>query len=306
VKEERNYANTDGSVITQDYVRSWVTMSCTAVSPDRSGTAVRGPEVVQPAGRGWEYVLEADIVKNATKWGEEAAEKLTAKPVEPGRYDLILHPSQLFLTIHESLAHPTELDRAMGYEANYAGTSFMAPPEKVLGSLKLGPPMMNLVGNRDEVGALATIGYDDDGVQPDTFHIVKDGILNDYQTTREQAPWLSSWYTKNGKPVRSHGCSYAQSWADVQFQRMPNVSLQPGAKDLSWDDLISSATTRSSARSSVTKCVRARSWARSRMPPTRCARRTSGTPSTCSAARAAMSLAARSTTGRASPDRPTP
>jgi len=238
VKEERNYANTDGSVITQDYVRSWVTMSCTAVAPDRSGTAVRGPEVVQPAGRGWEYVLEADIVKNATKWGEEAAEKLTAKPVEPGRYDLILHPSQLFLTIHESLAHPTELDRAMGYEANYAGTSFMAPPEKVLGSLKLGPPMMNLVGNRDEVGALATIGYDDDGVQPDTFHIVKDGILNDYQTTREQAPWLSSWYAKNGKPVRSHGCSYAQSWADVQFQRMPNVSLQPGAKDLSWDDLI--------------------------------------------------------------------
>ena len=238
VKEERNYANTDGSVITQDYVRSWVTMSCTAVAPDRSGTAVRGPEVVQPAGRGWEYVLEADIVTNAKVWAEEAAEKLTAKAVEPGRYDLILHPSQLFLNIHESLAHPTELDRAMGYEANYAGTSFIAPPEKVLGSLKLGPPMMNLVGNRNEVGALATIGYDDDGVQPDEFHIVKNGVFNDYQTTREQAPWLASWYARNGQPVRSHGCSYAQSWADVQFQRMPNVSLQPGDNDLSWSDLI--------------------------------------------------------------------
>ncbi len=238
VKEERNYANTDGSVITQDYVRSWVTLACTAVSSDRTATATRGPEVVQPAGRGWEYILEADIVTNATQWGEEAAEKLLAKPVEPGRYDLILHPSQLFLTIHEALAHPTELDRAMGYEANYAGTSFIAPPDQVLGSLKLGPPMMNLVGNRNEVGALATIGYDDDGVEPDTFHIVKDGIFTDYQTTREQAPWLAEWYAKQGKPVRSHGCSYAQSWADVQFQRMPNVSLQPGEQDLSWDDLV--------------------------------------------------------------------
>lgn len=239
IKEERNYANTEGSVITQDYVRSWVTMSCTAVSADRTQTAVRGPEVVQPHARGWEYVLEADIVTNAQKWGGEAAEKLTARSVDVGRYDLILHPSQLFLTIHESLGHSTELDRAMGYEANYAGTSFIAPPEKVLGQLRMGPPMMNLVGNRSEVGALATIGYDDDGVQPEDFHIVKDGMFVDYQTNREQAGWLDSYYKKNGKPTRSHGCSYAQSWADVAFLRMPNVSLQPGEKDLSWNDLIS-------------------------------------------------------------------
>ncbi|HZF68970.1 MAG TPA: TldD/PmbA family protein [Gemmatirosa sp.] len=238
VKEERNYANTDGSVITQDCVRSWVTLACTAVASDRTDFATRGPEVVQPAGRGWEYVLEADVVTNARRWGEEAAEKLKARPVEVGRYDLVLHPSQLFLTIHESLAHPTELDRAMGYEANYAGTSFVAPPERVLGQLRFGPPMMNLVGNRSEPGALATIGYDDDGVVPDEFHIVRDGVFVDYQTTREQAPWLADWYRKQGRPVRSHGCSYAQSWADVQFQRMPNVSLQPGAKDLSWEDLI--------------------------------------------------------------------
>lgn len=236
VKEERNYANTDGSVITQDYVRSWVTLACTAVG--NGDFATRGPEVVQPAGRGWEYVLEADIVTNARKWGEEASEKLRARPVEVGRWDLILHPSQLFLTIHETIGHATELDRALGYEANYAGTSFISPPEKVLGSLKLGPEWMQVVGNRSERGALATIGYDDDGVQPQDFHIVKDGVFNDYQTTREQAPMLDWWYRKQGKPTQSHGCSFAQSWADVQFQRMPNVSLQPGARDLSWDDLI--------------------------------------------------------------------
>lgn len=98
--------------------------------------------------------------------------------------------------------------------------------------------MMNIVGNRSEAGALATIGYDDDGVQPEDFHIVKDGIFVDYQTTREQAPWLREWYEKSGKAVRSHGCAYAQSWADVSFQRMPNVSLQPDDRDIGWDDII--------------------------------------------------------------------
>ncbi|MCC7002990.1 MAG: TldD/PmbA family protein [Gemmatimonadaceae bacterium] len=240
VKEERSYANSEGSMITQDVVRSWVTMSCTAVSDDRTETATRGPEVVQPMGRGWEYVLENDIVKNATVWAEQAREKLTARPVDVGRWDLILHPSQLFLTIHESIAHPTELDRAMGYEANYAGTSFIAPPNDVLGKLRLGPDHLTIRGDRSEPNALATIGYDDDGVKPETFDIVKNGIFWDYQTTREQAEWLRPWYEKNNMPVRSHGCSYAQSWGDVAFQRMPNVSIVPDQKvDRSLNDIVS-------------------------------------------------------------------
>lgn len=239
VKEERSYANTEGSVISQDVVRSWVTMSITAISDDRRQVATRGPEVVQPAGRGWEYVLEADIVNNATVWAEQAREKLTARSVEVGRWDLILHPSQLFLTIHESIGHPTELDRAMGYEANYAGTSFIAPPNDVLGKLKLGPEHLTICGDRSQPGALATIGYDDDGVQPDEFDIIKNGIFWDYQTTREQAEWLRPWYEKNNMPVRSHGCAYAQSWSDVSFQRMPNVSIVPDQRvDRSWNDLI--------------------------------------------------------------------
>jgi TldD protein len=241
VKEERSYANSEGSMISQDVVRSWVTMSVTAISDDRTEVATRGPEVIQPMGRGWEYVLENDIVANAPVWAEQAREKLTAKSVDVGRYDLILHPSQLFLTIHESIGHPTELDRAMGYEANYAGTSFIAPPDDVLGKLRLGPDHLTIRGDRSERNALATIGYDDDGVQPQDFDIIKNGIFWDYQTTREQAEWLRPWYEKNNMPVRSHGCSYAQSWSDVAFQRMPNVSIVPDQKvDRSWDDLIAS------------------------------------------------------------------
>ena len=238
VKDERHYANTDGSFITQDVIRSWPLMQITAVSADFTDFQNRG-NVVPPMARGWEYVLQSDLIGNAQQWGEDAVAKLTAKPVDVGRYDLVLDPSNLWLTIHESVAHPTELDRAMGYEANYAGTSFVAPPEKMLGQLKYGPPLLNIQGDRSQPGGLSTIGYDDDGVKPDEFLIIKNGILNDYQTTREQAPWLRWWYDKNGRPVRSHGCSYAQGWDNVQFQRMPNVSLLPGDKDLKLNDLVS-------------------------------------------------------------------
>lgn len=237
LKEERNYANTDGSVIAQTCVRTYTPIAITAVSADRSDFAIR-ESVVQPTGRGWESVLENDLVTNAKKWAEEAAEKLKAKSVEPGRYDLILAPSNLGLTLHESVAHPTELDRAYGYEANLAGTSFVAPPEKALGALKFGSPLMNIYGDRSQPGGCATIGYDDDGVKPEEFDIIKDGVFVDYQTTREQAMWLDWWYKKRGMPTRSHGCSYADSWSSVAFQRMPNVSIRPGAKDIGWNDLI--------------------------------------------------------------------
>lgn len=237
VKEEKSYANTEGSFTQQTAVRSWMPFTATAVSADRTDFQSRG-EVMAPMGRGYEYLVEQKPEENALLWGEQAAEKLKAKPVDVGRYDLVLHPSNLFLTIHESVAHPTELDRALGYEANYAGTSFAAPPHKVLGTLRFGSPLMHVVGDRDQPGSLAAIGWDDEGVKPDRFDIIRDGLLVDYQTTREQAPMLDWWYARQGKPVRSHGCSYAQRSSDVQFQRMPNVSLMPGAQDLGWNDLI--------------------------------------------------------------------
>ena len=237
VKEERSYANSEGSLTQQTAVRSWPLMQITAINADQSDFQNR-TNIAAPMGRGWEYVLERDLPGHAQQWGEEAVQKLTAKPVEVGRYDLVLHPSHLWLTIHESVAHPTELDRAMGYEANYAGTSFVSPPEKMLGQFKYGPELMNIQGDRSQVGCLGTVGWDDEGVKPEPFLIIKKGIVNDYQTTREQAAWLDWWYKKQGRETRSHGCSYAQNWDNVQFQRMPNVSLLPGEKEQSFEDLI--------------------------------------------------------------------
>ncbi len=136
--------------------------------------------------------------------------------------------------MHESIGHPTELDRAMGYEANYAGTSFIAPPEKMIGKLKYGQPLMNIQGDRTQEGSLARVAWDDEGVAADSWLIVEKGIFKDYQTTREQAAWISPLTGV----TKSHGCSFADSWSSVQFQRMPNISLLPGDKDISLDDIV--------------------------------------------------------------------
>jgi TldD protein len=238
LREEKTYANTDGSFTVQTIYRTSPNMTVTAVSPDFSDFQSRQSTDIAPVGRGYEHVIDSKLAENAPRWAEEAVQKLSAKPVEVGRYDIVLHPTHLGLTIHESIAHPTELDRVYGYEANYAGTSFVSPPEKMLGKFRYGPDFMNIQGDRMQDGSLGAVGWDDEGVQPETFLIIKNGIVNDYQTTREQAMWLEWWYKQQGKATRSHGCSYSQSWSNVQFQRMPNVSLLPGEQNLKWEDLI--------------------------------------------------------------------
>ena len=235
LKDERTYANTDGSFTVQTIIRTNPSMSVTAVSSDSSDFQSRDSDEVQAMALGWEHVADNDFVGKAPMWAEQAVEKLSARSVEPGRYDLVLDPTHLWLTIHESVGHPTELDRAMGYEANYAGTSFVAPPRDVINRLQFGSELMTIQADRRQAGALASIGWDDEGVAADQWNIIERGVFKDYQTTREQAAWIADLTGVN----HSHGCSYAQTWADVQFQRMPNVSLMPGTADTTIDDLVS-------------------------------------------------------------------
>jgi len=239
VREEKTFASTEGSFITQTIYRSLPQMTVTAVGANGGDFQSRMSTPVQPMGLGYEHVRGANLLENAPKWAEDAVRKLTARPVQPGRYDLVLLPSHLFLTIHESIAHPTELDRILGYEANFAGTSFISPIQDYLGKFRYGPEIFNIQAERSAPGSLATVGWDDEGVRPEEYLIVKNGILNDLQTTREQAPMLADWYRAQGRPVRSHGNSYAESWADVQFQRMPNVNLMPHPeRDVTLDELL--------------------------------------------------------------------
>ncbi|HUG00657.1 MAG TPA: TldD/PmbA family protein [Longimicrobiales bacterium] len=227
LRQQKFFASTEGTVADQTLYRALPSMNITAVASDNSDFQTRQSTDIAPRAAGYEHVTGNDLPANAVRWAEEAVAKLSATPVEPGRYDLVLLPTHLWLTLHESIAHPTELDRISGYEANYAGTSFIYPIEDFLGKFRYGPEFMNVQGERSSSGGLSSVGWDDEGVQPDDYLIVKDGVLNDLQTTREQAPWLADWYASQGLPVRSHGNSYAQSWADIQFQRMPNINLLP-------------------------------------------------------------------------------
>jgi TldD protein len=231
LREVKTLATTDGTLITQTFVRVGPSFNATAVG---DGDFQSYAEELAPRGAGWEYIESLDMPGNAERWAQLAAEKLAARSVEAGRYDLIIEPTNLWLTIHESIGHPTELDRAMGYEANYAGTSFIAPPEKHINQLKYGPAFMNIQGDRTQEGSVSRVAWDDEGVPADSWLIVEKGMFKDYQTTREQVAWIQ----KLTGVTKSHGCSFADSWRSVQFQRMPNVSLLPGDQDLSVNDII--------------------------------------------------------------------
>ena len=225
--EHKWFASTDGSYIEQVVQQVSPGFSCTAVDKDQRKT--RGRDVwIPPVTGGWEYVEAARMLASAERVGEECVEKLAAPPVTPGRKDLVLLPSHLALTIHESIGHSTELDRALGYEANFAGTSFLTPDK--LGKFRVGSDLVNIVGDRILPSGLSTCGYDDDGVKTVRFDILRNGIFVGYQTIRDQAHLIGD--------KESHACCYADSYASIPFQRIPNVWLKPSPKPVSLDDLI--------------------------------------------------------------------
>jgi TldD protein len=227
VNEHKYFASTDGSHIEQSLIRSYPSFSVTAVDK-ASGKFYSRASLTSPMGMGYEYVEGYPLLEEARTAAEEAVAMHKAKPAPSGQKALILHPTNLWLTIHESVGHPTELDRALGYEANYAGTSFLTTDK--LGKFEFGSKIVNMVADKTQENGMATCGYDDDGVKTTRWHLVKDGVFVDYQTTRDQAHLIGQ--------TASHGCSYADNYASIPFQRMPNVSLEPGAKDLSEADII--------------------------------------------------------------------
>jgi TldD protein len=245
INEQKYFASTDGSYIDQDIHRFYPNFNVTKIDK-ASGKFETRRSLSSPVGMGYEYLSTGpegkvpgivtrykghydmlEDVKNATA---DVTQKITAKSVEPGKYDLILDPSHLWLTIHESVAHPTELDRVLGYEANFAGTSFLSLDKLKSGNFHFGSKLMNIHADKLQAGSLGAVGYDDEGVKCGEWELVKDGVLVNFQAIRDQAHILGLKH--------SQGCCYSQSWADVQFQRMPNVSLQPGKERLSVDDMI--------------------------------------------------------------------
>jgi TldD protein len=225
VVENKFYTDLAGTSTTQQRVRLLPQFEVHGTD-EESGLFDSMRTVAPPVGRGWEYLTDGhDWDGELIELPELLGAKLKAPSVEAGGYDLVVDPSNLWLTIHESIGHATELDRALGYEANYAGTSFATYDQ--LGTLRYGSPVMNITGDRTTEHGLATIGYDDEGVETQRWDIVKDGILVGYQLDRSMAHMMDG--ALNGG--RSNGCAYADSPGHIPIQRMANVSLQPASND---------------------------------------------------------------------------
>jgi TldD protein len=227
VREDKLLVTSDGSELHQVHLRIAPELSATAVDRKRGRFASRDHEAA-PLAIGWEYVEGLDLPAAGTRIAEDVLRKLAAPQVEPGDGHVILAPSNLYLTIHESIGHPTELDRAMGLEANFAGTSFLSLADT--GKLQYGSEIVDVFADRTQAGGLATTGWDDEGVATSRWPIISKGKLVGWQTTREQAGWIGE--------STSRGCSYGHGYDGVQFQRMPNVSLQPGKEGYTTEDLI--------------------------------------------------------------------
>jgi TldD protein len=245
VNEQKYFASTDGSYIDQDIHRIWPVFTVTKVD-EKTGKFETRDSLGAPMGMGYEYLRpdeqkkirsvttlyqdRYDMLEDARQAAKEATEKHAAKSVEPGKYDLVLDPSHLYLTIHESAGHPTELDRVLGYEANFAGTSFLTLDKWKSGKFNYGSKIVNIFADKIQPGSLGAVGYDDEGVACKEWDVIRDGILVNYQAIRDQARIIGL--------SESQGCCYSQSWQDLQFQRMPNISLRPGKEALTPSELI--------------------------------------------------------------------
>ncbi len=233
VLENKFYADSAGTMTTQQRVRLQPQLTATRVDPGGGFETMR--TTAPPAGRGWEYLAGPggwDWDAELDRIPDLLVEKAKASSVEPGSYDLVIDPSNLWLTIHESIGHATELDRALGYEAAYAGTSFATLDQ--LGSLRYGSQVMHVTGDRTTPHGLATIGFDDEGVQGQAWDLVRGGVLVGYQLDRRMARQNAGALGVS----RSNGCAFADSPAHVPVQRMANVSLQPAAGGPSTEELI--------------------------------------------------------------------
>ena len=245
VNEQKYLATTDGTYADQDIHRIWPIFNVTAIDP-KTGKFETRNALSAPVGMGYEYLQVNpadkvtgittrynkgyDMLEDVTAAAKQARAKHTAKSVEAGKYDLVLDPSHLWLTIHESVGHPLELDRVLGYEANFAGTSFATLDKWQTKNFNYGSKQVNLVADKTQVGSLGAVGYDDEGVQTRKWDLVKDGTLVNYQAIRDQVHIIGE--------KESQGCCYADSWSSVQFQRMANVSLAAGKTPLSVQEMI--------------------------------------------------------------------
>lgn len=240
-RQERIFASTDGAFYTQTVYNTLghgSFFSVSASDPVKPIGAGRASPMIMPTGAGYEVFVDAKLLEQVPRLYEEARELLLAKPLEaPSRYDVVFDAHALAGIVDGTFGPALELDRALGLEANASGTSYLAPVDKILGG-NVGSPLLTLTGDRSMAGGAATVQWDDDGVTPRSFKLIDKGIAADYATSRDHAPALAAWYKARGKAVQSNGCAASEDGMGVPLVQVPNLTLEPGARDRSFQDLV--------------------------------------------------------------------
>lgn len=236
------FASTDGSLIVQRYAVALPTSTVRVrVGPGTWDEASAGASGLRSGGYGYEALNGRRIVSTLREAAERAVvvAHATRRPtsVEVGRYDLVFGPGAVASLLTSTLASAVNAERALGYHANESGTSFAAPPLDILGRYEAAAPLITVRGDRTRRGGAATVGWDGEGVEPDAYTFIKDGVIVDYHTTRQTAPELAAWYRHRGEPVRAHGVVHGYG-SEPPVIRLPNLTLEPGREATTVDDLI--------------------------------------------------------------------
>jgi len=237
-RQERTFASTEGAFLSQTlyYAAPRLTIFV-RVHPHRVGA--RSSDVLRPCAGGWEVLARAPVLEELPRLIEEAYLSAGAENIVPDRYDVVVDARVMAQLVGRTIGVAAELDRVLGFEANAGGTSYLAPPAEMLGTFQLGPELLNVRANRSRPEGLATIRWDDEGVEPEEYDVIRDGVLVDYHTTRDLAGELRDWYAARGRPARSHGCASSEDARSVTLLHPPNLELAPGPGTATLEDLAS-------------------------------------------------------------------
>lgn len=239
-RQDRTFASTEGAFGTQVLYNSLGNGSffvVSAMDPVTQRRGSRGAGFVSPTSAGFEIFDNSGLIDLIPQLYEEAREQLTAEPILPSRYDVVFDASAMAAFVDRSIGAALELDRALGLEANAAGTSYLAPVATTVGT-QLGTTNLTITAERSHSTGAATVKWDDDGVAPEPFTLIKNGVVNDYVTNREHVGALTPWYQKQNIPVRSHGCANSETAMDIPLIHLPNLHMVPNSTNTTFADLI--------------------------------------------------------------------
>ena len=232
------FASSEGSYIAQRFHGFGNQYSAQVVSEDRMNFGSSSPESFKTGGYGWEAIDGLPFAKDAEQAVDDAIVMMNAKEPDVGRYDLVLDSSAVSAAFNASIVRALEFDRVLGYEMHAGGTSYLAPPEEVLGQFSYNNPKLNVRATGSAPRAGGMYKWDVEGVAPADFQLIREGVLVDYFTTREFAPQLDWWYRRNGIPVESRGAAGSQGSVLIQVVAPSIAVMDPGEEDVTVEEMI--------------------------------------------------------------------